>query len=88
MLTGLAAKRLKNLCESIAELHRVGTDELSTLLSMQHEVELRDRLHLEGLARLSVVVRLHGAKYDVLVMVRPGRAFVRWFEAHAGPATW
>ena len=88
MLTGLSAKRHLKLAQSTAELLFTGTDEFCALLAVQHEVELRDGLHLESLARLSIVISLNGTEYDMLVLIGSCCTLICRLEAHARPTTW
>ena len=75
------------LAESITELDWVGANELCTLFSMQHKVELGDGLHLKGLACLPVIVCLHSAEDDVLVRICTSGTLILWFKTHARPTS-
>ena len=88
MLAGLATEGHLQLSESAAELVLIGTHKLGAFLAMEHEVELRDGLDLEGLASLSVVVRLYRTENDMLILVCASGPLVRWLEAHARSTTW
>ena len=88
MLTGLATECHLKLSEGAAELVLARPHKLCALLPVQHEVELGDGLDLEGLARLSISVRLHCTEHNVLVLVSATSAFIGRLEAHARPATW
>ena len=86
MLSSLACERHLKLSERVAELGLTRAHELRTLLTVQHEVELRDGLHLKSLAGLAIVVSLHGAEDYVLVLICAAGSLERWLEAHAGRA--
>ena len=86
MLASFAAESELELAEGVAELRFASAHKLCAFLSVQDEVELGDGLDLESLARLAIVISLHGAEDDVLVLVGAGCAFESWLEAHAGAA--
>ena len=88
MLSSFAGERHLKLSESVAELGLTRAHELRTLLTVQHEVELRDGLHLKSLTCLAIVVSLHGAEYYVLVLIGAAGSLEGWLEAHARRTTW
>ena len=48
MLAGFATQCYLKLTKCISKLYLISTDEFRTLLTVKHEVELWDGLHLEG----------------------------------------
>lgn len=88
VLASFAAEGSLQLTEGISELDFVSTHELVTLLPVEHEVELGNRLNLEGLRSLSVMIRLHSTEDDVLVLIGATGSFETWFEPHAWSTAW
>jgi len=84
VLTGFATQGRLEFAKGLSEGVIVGTNEFVAFFTAQKEVELGDRLDLKGLGSLAVVVRLHGAKHDVLVPVSASGSLESRFEAHAG----
>ena len=83
MFSSLACECHLKLAKSVAELGLTGARELRALLSIEHEVELRDRLHLKSLAGLAIVVSLHGAEDYVLVLIGAAGSLKRRLKPHA-----
>ena len=86
VLACLATQGHLEFAKSSVEFNLVCTYKLVTLLAMQNEIELRDRLHLESLSSFPIVICLNCTEDDVFVAVRTSSSFIGWLESHARTA--
>ena len=87
MLASFATKSLLDLAESSAELDLTGPYKLVALLTIEHKVELWDRLDLESLGCFSVTITFNSTEDDMFVSICPSSTLVCGFEIHARAAS-
>ena len=84
MFARFATQSLIDDCEIFSEFYFICSHLRGWLLSVKHEIELRNRGDLEILSRFSVLVNIDCAKNYVFIWV----AFCCWFKCWLETNTW
>ena len=87
MFTCFTAESDLQFGEGISKFMFICSDKFRALLTVKHEIELRDGLDLECSGSFSIVVALDGAEYYMLIFVGPTIGFESGFESHARRAS-
>lgn len=87
MLASFAAERCLELSESLAETVLICSDKFVTLLAVENEVELRNRLNLERCRSLAIRATFDSAEDDMLDTISASLRLENRLESHAGRAS-
>ena len=87
MFTSFAAECRLKLAESLAETVLVCSDEFVTLLAIQDEIELGNRLDLESRGSLAIRTTLDSAEDDMLDAISTSLSLKNGLESHARRAS-
>ena len=87
MFTSFAAECRLKLAESLAETVLVCSDKFVTLLAIQDEIELGNRLDLESRGSLAIRTTLDSAEDDMLDAISTSLSLKNGLESHARRAS-
>ena len=88
MIAGRTRESLLDLTKSSIKLVLISTYESRMLLTIQHEVELRDRADLESHGCITGLICLHSAEHDAAVLISSSLGLKDRLESHAWWAPW